>query len=138
MFTAIYQKLFRLSLTEGEPVFEWALVFDSLKLGDGLELPDISDLDFSFASVLEKEDKFKALLNKYLQDWGRTYDIVKAILLTYLQELAELKESNKIEVLAQDLVGSYVRLAQDYIGGENTSLVHAVASNILENDLAEI
>ncbi len=138
LFTAVYQKLFQSDFVDAGIAWNWEIVLNNLKVEEASKMPKVQDLSCRLEDLGTNQEKYQNLLQKYLQSWDRTYDIVKAILLTYLQELSEMKESGSLEVNSNEIVSKYIRLTQEYIGGENTALVHAVASNILENNLAEV
>lgn len=128
---AVYQELFAEELG-ADLGLEWDFILETVE--NPQDRPSSKELAKSMASLRLKREQYELLLKKYLHSWERTYETVKAMLLTFLEELSKLREvEEKSELI--ELVGKYVRLTQDYIGGENTALVHAVASNIVENDL---
>jgi transcription termination factor NusB len=131
LFMAVYQELFAEELG-ADLGLEWDFILETVE--NPQDRPSSKELAKSMASLRLKREQYELLLKKYLHSWERTYETVKAMLLTFLEELSKLREvEEKSELI--ELVGKYVRLTQDYIGGENTALVHAVASNIVENDL---
>ena len=88
-------------------------------------------LDFILKTHANKSDYKKILLN-YLNNWDKTYLLTQSILFTFLAEIGDIQ---KKEVEKENIVGKYIRLTQEMVGGQSTALVHAVASKILEDKL---
>lgn len=102
----------------------------------------------------EKQLNFENKLKSSLSNWSQTYLIVKAVLFTFLLEsdwveindtkpksdLGSKKLSKKVELsptddnLEQDLddqlLGRYLRLAQEYANSRSVAVVHAVLAKL--------
>ncbi len=144
LFSAVYQNIFSqdsknfIDLKEdSQIVFDWLVVLDTLNLSQ--DLPNTDLLQDSLIKIVQNKAKFENILQKYLSDSKKTYKIVKAILFTFLQELEEIKKPKEeipttLLEYYQPMAKKYVRIAQDYVGGENASLVHAVTIKIIQDD----
>ena len=69
------------------------------------------------------------LVKKYMNSWNKTYDLIKACLVALVIEIKYLQRTDR--AVPANLVGKYIRLAQDFAGGDNPGLVHAVGSKIM-------
>lgn len=115
------------------------LFWDSI----GFENPHLKDLEkiknlakeFMNVDLIEYQKKIVTLKNNYnhyldklnlLVSWEKTHLITKAILLTFLVELDETTDKS-------NLIGSYLRISQDFGGSHVVSIVHAVLSKLLVN-----
>lgn len=133
LFNAVYQELFTKGLTDSNLSFDWTLVFDTIE--NQAELPDIQNLDRSLEFLKENQTKYESILQKYLSNWNKTYSIVRAIMLCFLQEVSEAQAISKTDLEVVEIISKYIKLTEEYVGGENTALVHAITSNILEKEL---
>ncbi len=88
---------------------------------------DTKQLDEKLVECEANYTEHKKFLLKYLEGWYKTYDIVKAILFVFLIERMDA-ESKGLDI--GDVVGKYIKLTQDIVGGKSTSLVHAILSKI--------
>ncbi len=144
LFSAVYQNIFLqdskdfIDIEEKAQMgFDWSVVLDTLNLSQ--DLPNTDLLQDSLTKIVQNESKFENILQKYLSDSKKTYKIVKAILFTFLQELQEIKKSKEeipttLLEYYQPIAKKYVRIAQDYIGSENASLVHAITIKVIQDD----
>jgi|GEM_PF-7056301 len=123
------------------------------------KLYEINDLDPDFKKVskesvietielFEKHKlEFESQLLLLLTNWNQTYTIVKAILLTCLTEIKSVETTNEKETtqtvnsqsphldsIYNQLVGKYLRLAQDYANSQSVSVIHAVLAKVLKQD----
>ena len=73
--------------------------------------------------------EFLDLVKKYMNSWNKTYDLIKACLVALVIEIKYLQRTDR--AVPANLVGKYIRLAQDFAGGDNPGLVHAVGSKIM-------
>jgi transcription termination factor NusB len=139
IFSAIYEILFwrsqgfelkqEISIVRKD--LSWSFIFENLKFESK---PDINSLDLIIDSFYKSEGEYTILLSKYLNSWDKTYSIVKACLFTFLLELNSTKELNNSQDISgyyREIITRYIRLSEDYIGGQNVGLVHAVLSKII-------
>lgn len=134
------------SLTNLEKLTEiYQLDEDFKKVSQGLI---IQKLD-----LFEKnKQEFETQLQSALSSWSQTYSIVKAILFTFLTEVKSITkkdvilevDTNKSTELEPEvseiendihtqLIGKYLRLAQDYGNSQSVSVIHAVLAKILKS-----
>ncbi len=129
LFVAIYQYLFWNNLSLDYSI-DWDKIF-----GEVFEEEEVFDariIEQDFEIFLSKKENFDEVLTQYLKDSSKTYDMVKAILYTFLTEMGKTKAEEEGVVL-EKIVGKYIRLTQEMVGGQSTALVHAVTSKVLEN-----
>ncbi|MEM1311979.1 MAG: hypothetical protein AAGF07_00770 [Patescibacteria group bacterium] len=129
VFTAIYDKLFWEDYDALETrAVDWSFIFENLPPESNL---DASNLNSYIEYFDKKKEEYQEVLSKYLKNWDRTFLIIKACLYTYLieRDLVLDSEANKQEFL-KALVTRYIRLSENYVGGQNVGLVHAVMSKI--------
>jgi hypothetical protein len=78
---------------------------------------------------LKGQQYYLELLKPYIEDWKKTFDIVQAILISFVLEREYYTQHNET-ISAQDYAGKYIKVTQDLVGGGNTGLVHAIISKI--------
>lgn len=131
VFNSIYNQIF---LTREEGVLgSYSQDLHSLALSS-LHDPDVvikSEIEKRLNKFQEEGKENTDFLKKFLPKWDQTYPIVKAILFTFLLEKQEVEDANQI-------IGKYIKLTQDMIGGENTSLVHAVLAKVAGENKADL
>ena len=89
------------------------------------------DLELVFEQIriyFEKQDLFEEKIRASIKTWDKTFLTVKACLFTFC---LEIQANNVISNSDSKIVNSYLKLAQDYLGQENVSLVHANVLKIL-------
>jgi hypothetical protein len=96
-----------------------------------LTKPDSSvAVDKILNDFLLKKDDYWQKICQNLKDTKKTYTAVSTCLYTYLLEKDFIDTQFLTEEIAtenkQNLIGKYIKLAQDFIGDENVSLVHAI------------
>lgn len=127
LISVVYQDIFSISI-EGlnKNDFDLDLVISEYSTQDTpILIDEIKEvLDF----YNQDNNYYSEIVKKYLNKWDKTYDLIKATLVVFTLELLYAKEHNIY--IQGNLVGKYVRLAQDFVGGDNPGLVHAVASKI--------
>ena len=136
LFSLVYQDLFwrDLGVETYDPKQHLELVLSEVKLKEGESLPSEAKLLESLSAFEEKEGAFETELKKYLNQYDKTYTAVRALLFTFLVERDMILEKKEDP---GDIVGKYIRLTQNMVGGENTGLVHAVLSKIVGGKKAE-
>jgi len=127
LFFAIYTHVF-LHRTDIIKDAEWDFI--QLFLPESQSHFSKEEVDVSYQSFLSKEGLYQKELQQFLHDWQKTYDLVKALFFTLLTELDLYQDSS---VDHKNLFNRYLRLAQDYIGGENVGLVHAIMIKLFES-----
>jgi transcription termination factor NusB len=91
----------------------------------GLDLETVLD---QIRVYFEKQYLFEEKIKASIKTWDKTFLTVKACLYTFC---LEIEGDNVISNLDSKIVNSYLKLAQDYLGQENVSLVHANVLKIL-------
>lgn len=134
LFNAVYQELFSENLPDFSSSLDWDPIFE-LVTSSSAELPNQADLNRSLEDLKQNRSQFETTLRKYLQSWHKTYRIVRAILLCFLQEVTEAKRANATSTDFRQIMSKYTRLTQDYVGGDNTDLVYAIINHILQDEL---
>lgn len=89
------------------------------------------DLDKVFAKILvffENCDEYETKVKESTKNWDKTFLTVKACLFTFCIEIDEI---DILSINDNQIVNSYLRLSQDYLGQENVPLVHAVVLKLL-------
>jgi hypothetical protein len=155
VFYIIYQALFLnwnlefwQNLDYGEKldlIYKNKEIIDSLKSqknslenpkNDLIQINYLSDDDYP--AVVDKilndfllnKDNYWQKICQNLKDTKKTYTTVSTCLYTYLLEKDYIDSQFLAEEIStqikQNLIGKYIKLAQDFIGDENVSLVHAV------------
>jgi transcription termination factor NusB len=122
---AIYQHLFWKSFSEVEYTPNWEDLSKVVYKED--ETISITDLESAFQTFLSKKEEYSLVLHKYITRWDKTFDIMKAALFCFMIEYAERKAEADLHIL-----GVYIKFAQDYAGGENPALIHAIISKMIE------
>lgn len=121
---AVYQNLFWESFNNSEYKAEWSMLLAEHHKED--DHFDETDLQLVYDTFLSKKVSYIERITKYVNKWDKTFDLVKASLIVFLIEHDQNTDpENK-------LVGHYIKFAQDFAGGENPALVHAVISKVLE------
>jgi hypothetical protein len=127
LFVAIYQYLFWNNLSLDYSI-DWDKILNEV-FGEEVDFDNVAPLQKDFDFFLSKKESFDEILVKHLKDSSKTYDMVKAVLYTFLTET----EGGEKDVEAlEKIVGKYIRLTQEMVGGQSTALVHAVTSKVLE------
>lgn len=137
LFTLIYQDLFwrNLGVESYQPAEHIELVLSEVKLKEDEQPPKEEEL-LAFLDIFHaRELSFETELKKYLSQYEKTYTAVRAILFTFLLEKESVMEAQEDP---GDIVGKYIRLTQNMVGGENTGLVHAVLSKIVGGKKEEV
>ena len=124
---AIYMHLFR-----SEAGMDFALDGDSIELIEGVVNRDEAavnkkDLAKFFDIYTDNSINYTKLIIPHMNNWEKTYEIVKAVIYCYIIERVDLEEQG---IEAENLIGKYVKLTQDWVAGGNTGLVHAVLAKL--------
>jgi transcription termination factor NusB len=128
LFTVIYEYLFWGQNFDDSQI-DWDLIYTLNKFEYEEAIDEAQDL---FKKFLETEQELEDGVKPYMQNWDKTFDIVRAVLFTAQMELA----SNYLTIEEKEkIVGKYIHLTQDMIGGKNPALVHAVLSKIVHKDI---
>jgi transcription termination factor NusB len=122
---AIYQHLFWKSFSEVDYTPNWEDLTKAIYKED--ETITTKDLEFKFKNFLKNQEQYSSILHKYITKWDKTFDIMKAALFCFIIEYADRKNEEDLHIL-----GVYIKFAQDYAGGENPALIHAVISKMIE------
>jgi transcription termination factor NusB len=121
---SVYQNLFWESFNNSQYKPDWENLLDQNKDDDTIILKD--DLSSVYSLFISKKDTYINKITKYVNKWDKTFDLIKACLIVFLIE-------NELNIDKNSkLVGHYIKFAQDFAGGENPALVHAVISKVLE------
>ncbi len=131
LIAAIYQHLFWSGFTKTHVDPNWQQICSEIFKED--QPYSEKELQSTYELFIEKEVYYTNLLQQYVSKWDKTFDIIKACFYCFLIELGERKNEPDLK-----LVGTYIKFGQDFAGGDNPGLVHAVLSNILENDLEKL
>ena len=81
-------------------------------------------------SFVTNYSDYKALLEPYLSNWDRTFEIIKAILFCFILELRNAKSSLNEQQITS-LIGSYIQLTEDFSVPANVKLVHAILAKLV-------
>ena len=80
--------------------------------------------------------KYEDNTKKYLNNWNKTYLLVKCLLYTYILEQNYYQQNNKSEFLNEEskksVVSKYLRLCDQYIDNNSVSAIHAVLLKLVE------
>jgi hypothetical protein len=76
-----------------------------------------------------QKEYYLEVLKPYIEDWKKTFDIVQAILISFILEREYYTVHNET-IADADYAGKYIKVTQDLVGGGNTGLVHAIISKI--------
>jgi transcription termination factor NusB len=122
---AIYQNLFWETFSGVMYVPNWQILVDELsKEGDEIS---VEDLENGYQKYLDSKEHSSKILHSYISKWDKTFDIMKAALYCFIIEYSERKNEPDLHLL-----GQYIKYAQDFAGGENPSLIHAIMSRMIE------
>ncbi|MBC7472015.1 MAG: hypothetical protein H7196_01990 [candidate division SR1 bacterium] len=124
VIASVYQNLFWDSFNGSEYIPDWTVLINEIKNED-IEFTE-SDLIKVYNIYLSNKEIYIDQIIKHINKWDKTFDIIKACLIVFLLE------SNLNEDKEAKLVGHYIKFAQDFAGGENPALVHAVISKMIE------
>lgn len=127
---------------------------DKLRILYGFELDPLSV--HYLEKFVENKDKYTSILVGNFSDWQKTYNLVKAIVFTFVLEQLDFEVETDLEVIKgvkktglkkdivdieninlelkkdnKKLLSSYIALAQDFTSNENVKLVHAVLAKLL-------
>lgn len=127
LISGIYQTIFRQSLEGLEKSVNWDVIVDEYSTSE-IEVKK-DDLEKVFVYVDKNFDSYITSIQKYSKNWNRTFDVIKACLVALIVEIEYKKDSN--ESIETTVVGKYIRLAQDFAGGDNPGLVHAIGSKLV-------
>lgn len=120
----VYQNLFWESFNNSEYVPDWPILLAQHHNDE--DTFNESDLQSIYSTFLSQKSYYIERITKYVNKWDKTFDLIKACLIVFLIEHDQNTDpENK-------LVGHYIKFAQDFAGGENPALVHAVISKVLE------
>jgi transcription termination factor NusB len=121
---AVYQNLFWDSLNSTQYSPDWSILVDQNKnIEESIVEEDLSSMYDLFVT---KKTFYIDTITKHVNKWDKTFDLIKACLIVFIIE-NEVNTDKEAK-----LVGHYIKFAQDFAGGENPALVHAVISKILE------
>jgi|GEM_PF-1423733 len=137
---AVYQKLTLESRSDFTVAVDWSLILKELNLS--LDQSELASLDLQLDYVWRNRNQFEQILGKFLDQPKKTHPFVKAVLLVFLAELLHLRTQQSPEITNQSadwlgLAKKYVRITQNYIGAENPSLVYAVTTKLLQENLEQ-
>ena len=122
---AVYQNLFWCSFNGNTYTPDWTMLMNEHKNSE--DIFTVEDLDLAYQDFVSNKDTYITNITEYVSKWDKTFDLVKACLIVFLIE------KNADPSPESKLVGHYIKFAQDFAGGENPALVHAVISKILED-----
>jgi transcription termination factor NusB len=126
---AIYQNLFWASFNETEYKPEWESLMAE-NYNQEIDKFKDQDLQKAYNVFLTNKADFTTNLKSFANQWERTFDLIQACLFAFETEylISQLppEEKNK-------MIGSYIKFAQDFAGGDNPALVHAVMSRVVES-----
>jgi transcription termination factor NusB len=126
IIAAIYQNLFWQSLSGSVYIPDWENVTKEVYTED--EVVSIKELQACYNRFITSKETSTSLLQEYITKWDKTFDIVKAALFCFLLEYSDRKNEDDLHIL-----GNYIKFAQDFAGGENPGLIHAVMSKMIED-----
>lgn len=124
IIASVYQNLFWDSFNGSQYTLDWTGLINENKT-ENIEFTE-KDLFKIYTIFLSNKENYINKITKYVNKWDKTFDIIKACLIVFLLE-HELNQDNDAR-----LVGHYIKFAQDFAGGENPALVHAVISKMIE------
>jgi transcription termination factor NusB len=127
LISGIYQHLLWTGIATPAYVPNWETII--LEHSSDDETITMDALEEEYQYFLSHEREYLEILQKYIKKWNMTFDIIKAILYVFLIEKQSLAQANEAEI--KRITSIYIKFAQDFAGGENPGLVHAVISNIL-------
>ena len=125
--SAVYVDIFADSVEGLSKEPEWSVIVSEFSTEeDTLKQVEVIEI-FEYYQAHREESL--ALIRKYMNSWDKTYDLIKACLVCLVVEIKYLQRTDR--PVPANLVGKYIRLAQDFAGGDNPGLVHAVGSKIM-------
>lgn len=126
LFYVIYQYIFWLSIDQ-EKKLDWNHI-EAQAFGERSDL-DLETVKKEYKNFIDNKTTFDQVLANNLKEPNKTYLTVKAILYVFFLEIDFLEREG---VLSQtnNIVGKYIKLTQEVVGGESTGLVHAVTSKV--------
>ena len=125
IISAIYQNFIEESI-DIHDLIDWQFISDQCKLDCN---NDFSSLETMYTIFLSRKAGLVNSIETLLPHWDRTFDIVKAILLSCLLEVEAvncIEDNDKKKIISK-----HVNIAQEIVGGENPSLVYAVLRKLL-------
>lgn len=129
LFAGIYEALFwEEQESHGTNSIDWSII--TAQLGHAETQPSVTLLQACLDTFLANQTSYTQILKKHLNSWNKTYLIVRACLYCFLTEKDYLQRNN-VAYDESKLVGRYLRLSEDLIGGQNVALVHAVISKLV-------
>ncbi len=126
LFYGIYQYIFWLNIDQ-EKHLDWDHII-AQAFGERNDL-DQEAIKNEFTNFLENKKTFDQILTQNLKEPSKTYLTVKAVLYTFFLEVAFLEREDHISQ-GSNIVGKYIKLTQEIVGGESTGLVHAITSKV--------
>ena len=131
LISAVYQDIFTTALDEvGVSIIDLKGICNEYS---STETPLVqSELEGVFDVYRSKTASYTERIKSKLTSWDKTYPLIKATLISFALEI-DLAAENTVE-LEPNIVNKYVRLAQEFAGGDNPGLVHAVASKIFDEN----
>jgi transcription termination factor NusB len=121
---SVYQNLFWDSFNNNHYTPDWEMIIDQNRNVE--DVISIEELASVYDLFLSRKPIYIEQITQYVNKWDKTFDLVKACLIVFLIE-NEINTDKEAK-----LVGHYIKFAQDFAGGENPALVHAVISKVLE------
>lgn len=134
IFSAIYQIVF-FQDQELDWNIDWEYILEnSPKITEETDIPSFLSLTSYLDLFYEKRGLFESYLKIKLPNWESTFPLIKACLYTFLTEYSYIT-TNFNDFDKEALLGKYIKLSQETIGGQSVTLVHAVTSKIIQNGL---
>jgi transcription termination factor NusB len=129
---SIYEYLFWSNLGSKKiPEVDWTQLID-LYNTESFPLAE-KELNSLYEKFLEKSETYIHIIQEHFDNWSKTYDIVKAILIVFVLELEDTNLASE-----KSIINKYLKITQELVGGQNPNLVHAVALKIYQNHTNKI
>jgi transcription termination factor NusB len=130
LVSAIYSDFVLTAVDSNNFSPDWeAILLEIKNETDIINIDEISDI---FENYKDNKDRIIEILKKHANNWEITFDIVKSCLIVLQLEIEYYKNSSA--EVPSGVVGKYVRLAQEFAGGDNPGLVHAVGVKLLNGE----
>ena len=122
IFTSLYQVLFWREQGENNPEIDFESIVSTVQIND---IIDFKSAEIVLENYYKNEKELTEKLIEVLDDWDKTFIMIKACLYSFLLEKMDIQNSGDFDEV-QKIISKYIRLSEELIGGKNVKLIHAV------------
>lgn len=133
LISALYVDIFSDSVAEASIEPNWQVIVHEFSTPE--ETPQLVQVKEMYDFYQENRNQLLEIVKKHLVSWEKTYDLTKACFVGLVIEITQLQNSDR--PVPSNLVNKYIRLAEEFAGGENPGLMHAVGTKIMEELIPE-